>query len=146
MFLAEICVYQSGLQYASSHANDSDGSKYLTHDQMVSVLETEAAINAPALPGAGISRDILLHDSLTKTIVQQRTCCARYFIRYPQAVNEETAPLMCSGWIGDSFGVLSSMIPHEQRAVGVASWCASTTILLIHVIWVCLICVPFAAK
>ncbi len=48
------------------HSHEEDGSKYLKYEQIISL--SEAAITAQDLSGSAISRNMLLHDSSTKTI------------------------------------------------------------------------------
>ena len=50
-------------------SHDEDGSKYLKYDQIISV--SEAAITVPNLSGSAIRRNMLLHDSPSKTIAPE---------------------------------------------------------------------------
>jgi hypothetical protein len=51
------------------HSHDEDGSKYLKYEQIISL--SEAAITAPNLSGSAIRRNMLLHDSPSKTIAPE---------------------------------------------------------------------------
>jgi hypothetical protein len=64
-------------------SHDDDGSKKLKHSQIVSVVE--AAKTAPALSSAVLHRNLMVHDSLTKTILPQLQRCV-----------QRSLPRMCS--------------------------------------------------
>ncbi len=53
-----------GLHDMKSHATDK--SKYLKYEQIISLLE--AAVAVPNLSAVVLRRNLLMHDSLTKTI------------------------------------------------------------------------------
>ena len=90
----------SGLHDKDSH--DNDGSKKLKYDQIVSVHE--AAKTAPTLSGAVLRRNLLDHDSPTKTILQQLQRCVQ---RIVQNVRKQVTQQHVDGFdLKDSFGSL----------------------------------------
>jgi hypothetical protein len=93
-------LQRHGLHDKDSH--DNDGSKKLKYDQIVSVHE--AAKTAPTLSGAVLRRNLLDHDSPTKTIPPQLQRCVQ---RIVQNVRKQVTQQHVDGFdLEDSFGSL----------------------------------------
>jgi hypothetical protein len=58
------------------HSHEEDGSKYLKYDQIIFL--SEAAIKVPNLSCSAIRRNMLLHDSPTKTIGAEHSRCKKF--------------------------------------------------------------------
>jgi hypothetical protein len=72
LILEQCCLHD-----LSSH--EQDGSKYLKYEQIISL--TEAAVTMPNLSGAVIGRNMLLHDSPSKTIGAEHKSCIMRLVR-----------------------------------------------------------------
>ena len=70
-------LQRHGLHDKDSH--DNDGSKKLKYDQIVSVVE--AAKTAPTLSGAVLRRNLMDHESPTKTIPPQLERCVQRIVQ-----------------------------------------------------------------
>ncbi len=81
------------------HSHEEDGSKYLKYDQIISL--SEAAITAPNLSGSAIRRNMLLHDSPTKTIGAEQSRCVMRRVRH--ALKNLTTKQLCGFMIANSF-------------------------------------------
>ena len=94
------------------HSHDEDGSKYLKYDQLISL--SEAAITAPNLSSSAIRRNMLLHDSPSKTIAPEHSRSVMRRVRH--ARKDLTAAVrQLGGFIfGDNFGSLTEFCAHEQ--------------------------------
>jgi hypothetical protein len=93
-------LQRHGLHDKDSH--DNDGSKKLKYDQIVSVVE--AAKTAPTLSGAVLRRNLMDHESPTKTIPPQLERCVQ---RIVQNVRKQVTHQHLDGFnLKDSFGSL----------------------------------------
>ncbi len=93
-------LQRHGLHDKDSH--DNDGSKKLKYDLSVSVHE--AAKTAPTLSGAVLRRNLMDHDSPTKTISLQLQRCVQ---RIVQNVRKQVTQQHVDGFdLKDSFGSL----------------------------------------
>ena len=94
-------LQRCGLHDKNSH--DKDKSKTLTYAEINSVVE--AVKTAPTLPGSDIRRNLLDHDSLTKSIpVQLKRCVDR---RVYSARKNMTKTQLDGYELNDSFGSLT---------------------------------------
>jgi hypothetical protein len=84
------------------HSHEEDGSKYLKYDQIISLSEAE--ITAPNLSCSALLRNILLHDSPTKTIGAEHS--RRVMRRVRHARKTLTTKQLCGFMIADRFGSL----------------------------------------
>ena len=95
-------LQRCGLHDMNSHAND--GSKYLTYDQIISV--SDAVVATPAVSGAVLRRNMLMHDSLTKSNPAERTRSVQHRV---YKVRKELTQKQLDGLVVSySFGDLSS--------------------------------------
>jgi hypothetical protein len=85
------------------HSHDEDGSKYLKYEQIISL--SEAAITAPNLSGSAIRRNMLLHDSPSKTIAPEHRRSVMRRVRH--ARKNFTAKQLGGFIIADNFGSLT---------------------------------------
>ena len=85
------------------HSHDEDGSKYLKYEQIISLSET--AITAPNLSGSAIRRNMLLHNSPTKTIGAEHSRSVMRRVRH--ARKDLTAKQLGGFIIADNFGTLT---------------------------------------
>ena len=85
------------------HSHEEDGSKYLKYEQIIAL--SEAAITAPNLSGSVIYRNMLLHDSPTKTIGAEHSRSVMQRVRH--ARKNLTTKQLGGFMIADSFGSLT---------------------------------------
>ncbi len=83
------------------HSHEEDGSKYLKYEQIISL--SKPAITVPNLSGAAIRRDMLLHDSPTKTIGAEHSRSVMRRVRH--ARKNSTTKQLGGFMIADSFAV-----------------------------------------
>ena len=85
------------------HSHDEDGSKYLKYDQIISL--SEAANKAPNLSCSAICRNMLLHDSPSKTIAPEHR---RSVMRRVRHARKDLKAKQLGGFIiADNFGSLT---------------------------------------
>jgi hypothetical protein len=87
------------------HSHDEDGSKYLKYVQIISL--SEAAITEPNLSGSAIRRNMLLHDSPSKTIGAEHRRSVMRRVRLGHASKNLTTKQLGGFMIADSFGSLT---------------------------------------
>jgi hypothetical protein len=94
-----LILERCGLHDVQSH--DEDGSKFLKYDQKLS----KAAITAPNLSGSAICRNMLLHDSPSKTIGAEHRQSVMRRVRH--ARKNLTTKQLGSFVIADNIGSLT---------------------------------------
>ena len=119
------------------NSHDKDESKTLKYDPIVSVVE--AVKTAPTLSGSVLRRNLLDHDSPTKTIpVHLKQCVER---RVYSCRKDMTKKQLEGFKLNDSFGSLTVFIENNKFLA-----LMRTTILRTHTIYVSLILLCLAVR